>query len=397
MFLSPTDPKDIQKECEEAWMLKYTVTKYFSWCLLTVLIIWEFLQFLSKILTRELDEYFSWQNMIEFLMLTLSILFFVIQYLESSDEEKSGRQEHLLGWALFLAWIDLTMFLGRFDLFGRHIYRSWHVMKNVAWSMTVYIPVLMAFATAFHCFLKNDEIFEGTVASILKVLTMVLGEFDFTDHFVYDKVKENRGSNFSVQIMFVMFIIYGSMIIVNLITAWIVVNQRDAQDTEVILAMQRIEEISGMTNLFAYCSRKPKEESKNNSNVPSTLQIAISSNEEADDYSCLKIKYRNFLKWMNGDSLDAQVKKASTLWKIKATHFSQCVADDLNRKLPQFAPIDLIDLTVKRLLVKKEKRFELMRSIKEIQKETNDKVEQLLGNEEKSGRTTCQKCLHSIQ
>ena len=75
------------------------------------------------------------------------------------------------------------------------------------------------------------------------------------------------------------------------------------------------------------------------------------------------------------------------------------MANDWNNstKLPQFAPIDLIDLTVKRLVIKKEKRFELMRSIKEIQKETNDKVEQLLGNEEKSGRTTCQKCLHSIE
>ena len=59
------------------------------------------------------------------------------------------------------------------------------------------------------------------------------------------------------------------------------------------------------------------------------------------------------------------------------------VANDWNnsKKLPQFAPIDLIDLTVKRLVIKKEKRFELMKSIKEIQKETNAKVEQLLGNE----------------
>ena len=67
---------------------------------------------------------------------------------------------HLLGWALFLAWFDLTMFLGRFDIFGKHIYRSWHVMKKVGWSMTVYIPILIAFAAAFHCFLKNDPIFE---------------------------------------------------------------------------------------------------------------------------------------------------------------------------------------------------------------------------------------------
>ena len=295
--------------------------------LLTLLIIWEVLQLLSKILTQELHEYFSWQNIIELLMLSLSVAFFVIQYLESKDAEKSGRQEHLLGWALFLAWIDLTMFLGRFDLFGRHIYRSWHVMKNVAWSMTVYIPILLAFGSAFHCFMKNDEIFEGTIASFLKVLTMVLGEFDFTDHFVYDKVEENHGSNFSVQFMFIMFIIYGSMIIVNLITAWIVVNQRDAQDTEVILATQRIEEIRGMTNLFAYCSKKPRKDTKENSNVPSTLQIAIIPKEEIDDSLLyFKTKYRNFSRWMMDDSLDAQVKKASTLWKIKATGLSQCMA-----------------------------------------------------------------------
>ena len=144
MLLFPTDPNDIQKVCEDDFQLRCRITKFLTWGLLTVLITWEFLQFLSKILTGELDEYFSWQNMIELLMLNLSISFFVIQYLDPGDAEKSGRQEHLLGWALFLAWIDLTMFLGRFDLFGRHIYRSWHVMKNVAWSMTVYIPVLMA-------------------------------------------------------------------------------------------------------------------------------------------------------------------------------------------------------------------------------------------------------------
>ena len=385
-----------QKFCEDIWILRSEITKYMSMVLLTLLIIWEVLQLLSKILTKEFDEYFSMQNMTELLMLSLSVAFFVIQHLESTPEskdvEKSGRQEHLLGWALFLAWIDLTMFLGRFDLFGRHIYRSWHVMKNVAWSMTVYIPILMAFGSAFHCFMKYDEIFEGTIASFLKVLTMVLGEFDFTDHFVYDRVEENYGSNISVQFMFIMFIIYGSMIIVNLITAWIVVNQKDAQDTEVILATQRIEEIRGTTNIFAYCSKKPREDSKENSNVPSTLKIAISSKEEIDDYSCFKIKYRNFLRWMNDDSLDAQVKKASTLWEIKASHLSQGVADDWNKTLPQFAPIDLIDLTVKQLLIKREKRFELMRSLKEIQKETNEKVEQLLGNEEKRGCQTCQNC-----
>ena len=80
---------------------------------------------------------------------------------------QSGWQEHILGWALFLAWIDLTIILGRFDVFGRHIYRSWHVMKNVAWSMIVYVPIMFAFASAFHCFLDHHNTFQGSQLKLI--------------------------------------------------------------------------------------------------------------------------------------------------------------------------------------------------------------------------------------
>ena len=42
------------------------------------------------------------------------------------------------------------------------------------------------------------------------------------------KVKENHGSNWSVQIILVLFIVYGSLIVMNLMTAWIVISQRNA-------------------------------------------------------------------------------------------------------------------------------------------------------------------------
>ena len=48
--------------------------------------------------------------------------------------------------------------------------------------------------------------------------------------------------------MVTMFFIYGTIIIANLITAWIVVNQKDA-NTEIILAKQRIEEITGSSEV----------------------------------------------------------------------------------------------------------------------------------------------------
>ena len=64
--------------------------------------------------------------------------------------------------------------------------------------------------------------------------------------FLYDVVEANNGSQGSVQILFIFFIIYGTVIIMNLITAWIVVNQRDV-NSEIILATERIEEIIGST------------------------------------------------------------------------------------------------------------------------------------------------------
>ena len=188
---------------------------------------------------------------------------------------KSGLQEHFLGWALFLAWIDLTIILARFDLFGRHIYRSFYVIKNVAWSMSVYLPSLIAFAFGFHCFLRNDPIFEGPTASILKTFAMVLGEFNIEGRFLYDHVAEVDGSNVSVQILFISFLIYGSVIIMNLITAWIFVNEQDV-DSEIILAQQRIEEITGVTEIFSCCKRE-----KYRNNVPPTLVVMPVSDKTA--------------------------------------------------------------------------------------------------------------------
>ena len=277
---------EIQEDCVGKIESMYKITRFATLILLGLLILWEFFQFLSKLLTNEIGEYLtSWQNACELTMFSLSIAFFVLEHLEMEDVgirfkmEGSGLQEHLLGWALYLAWLNLTIFLGRFDLFGKHIYRSWHVLKNVAVSMVVYIPILMAFATGFHCFLKNHPTFEGSVASFLKVLTMVLGEFDFEDNFVYDKVKQIHGSNISVQILFIVFIVQGSMIIMNLITAWIVVNQQDATETKLILAKQRIEEISGMTKITAgmKCSQKNPIKNKEDNpswNVPSYLCVS---------------------------------------------------------------------------------------------------------------------------
>merc|ERR1719203_955323 len=60
------DPDD----CVEATISP--ITRYLTLGTLVLLIIWEFLQFLSKAFTREILEYFSWQNVLEVALLGLS-------------------------------------------------------------------------------------------------------------------------------------------------------------------------------------------------------------------------------------------------------------------------------------------------------------------------------------
>ena len=189
-----------REECQAKLKPGLEVPRYINWGLLSALMVWELLQFFSKVVEEEILEYFSLQNVTEVCMYILATCFFVIEFKELDDSKKNEYQLSILGWALFLAWIDMTMFLGRFDLFGKNIYSTWRIVKNVFWPIVVYIPTIMAFGTAFNCFLSHNPVFEGSVASIIKVLTMVLGEFDFEDNFLYDNVKENGDKYISAQV-----------------------------------------------------------------------------------------------------------------------------------------------------------------------------------------------------
>ena len=85
---------------------------------------------------------------------------------------------------------------------GQHIFMSLGVMKAVGCNILIYIPSLIAFSSAFHCFLFGDPVFDSWVSSALKVLTMMIGEYEFDSHFVYSEVQKNGGRNISIQVYY---------------------------------------------------------------------------------------------------------------------------------------------------------------------------------------------------
>ena len=171
-------------------------------------------------------------------------------------------------------------------------------MKDVTFSILVYVPIIIAFAGAFHCFLLYNKIFQGPIASFIKTLTMILGEFDFQENFLYDEVKSHHGNATLIQILLIMFIIYGSFIIMNLITAWIVIYQKNVNESEIILAKQRIEEVTSATKIIdALCNSS----TGNDYNIPSKLCIILYNKEEVSLFIHLWFQFKS---WLDGEGMD---------------------------------------------------------------------------------------------
>ena len=354
----------------------HVVTGYWTLVLLTALLLLEFLQFVSKIKEGEPWEYFGRQNICEFIMFGLTIALFAFQWQDdemqfNNNEGKAWTeqqrkfnhyaQKHFLGWALFLAWMDLTIFLGKMDFFGRHIYMSWQIMSSMFLNLAVFVPSLVAFASAFHCFLINNTVFEGPVASLLKTFEMFLGEVDFSDNFLYDNVKATEGANGSVQFMLIIFIVYGILIIMNLIVA-LMVNKMDSAEAEIILAQQRIEEISSMAdvgnliNLFRKkCFSKPGDEKS-----PNVVCISAIPKEERNG-----IFGKLFRKWKLNDH-DGSIN-------------STCKEVRRFKRLIKFRPRTyLVKETVEMLKNKNKNKQDLTKEVKEIQAETEERLKELV-------------------
>ena len=233
---------------------------------------------------------------------------------------------------------------------------TWQIMKSMFWNLVVFIPSLVAFASAFHCFLMNNDVFEAPIASLLKTFAMFLGEVDFSDNFLYNNVKETEGANGSVQFLLIIFIIYGVLIIMNLIVA-LMVDKTDAAEAEIILAKQRIEEISSMADFI----------------LPTKF-----FNEQGNKYSpnlvCISATPKEVRNSFFG--------KIHRKWKLKDHHGglnSTCTEIRSFETVFKFYPRSyLVKDTIEMLKTKLQNKEVLMKEVKSIQEKTEERLKELV-------------------
>ena len=161
---------------------------------------------------------------------------------------------HVGAWALFATWIDLTTYLGRFGIVGEYVYIVFNVSKSLLKCLLIYMPTLIAFSFGFSMLLHSNPAFENWISACLKVLTMMLGELEFDDHFIHHEVKEMGGRNHSVQIMYLLFILIVAVIIMNLIVAMTISATNELRhDGKISQIKTKVRDIMTDRNVSNYC------------------------------------------------------------------------------------------------------------------------------------------------
>ena len=94
---------------------------------------------------------------------------------------------------------------------GRKVHVSGVEKSRVEMSCNI-LPALMAFAFTFHLLLPSNETFADPVTALLKVLAMMVGEFDFQTNFLIEKSALDNGQ-VSTQIVFFFFLLIGNIVI----------------------------------------------------------------------------------------------------------------------------------------------------------------------------------------
>ena len=206
---------------------------------------------LYQLLTQGFKAYFKGlNNWIEILILVLSITFFAV----SNDYMNIAL--HCAAWMVFLVWVDLILFLGKFDTLGSYVFMSVDVTKTMLFCLSMYIPSFFAFSFGFYILLRPSDRFQSYTATLIKVMSMMVGDISYDDDFSYHAVEENGGRNYSTQLMFTFFLISMMMIIMNLLLAVTVSKTEYLVDKSIMmLSEQRIDDIMMSTSgpkLFIY-------------------------------------------------------------------------------------------------------------------------------------------------
>ncbi|RDD38683.1 Transient receptor potential cation channel subfamily A member 1 [Trichoplax sp. H2] len=155
----------------------------------------------------------SFSNYMEIIMYCLVILMLIPPNMTPNDWQwKIGSV------ALFLAWINLLLFMERISFLGLYVIMLRNVLVTFLKIITVVVIFIVAFSFVFIILAKTEDVFSTFPLTMVKVLVMMVGELDYNDTIV-KAISSGRISypnNILLLLMFVIFIFLMPILLMNL-------------------------------------------------------------------------------------------------------------------------------------------------------------------------------------
>ncbi|XP_054753425.2 transient receptor potential cation channel subfamily A member 1 homolog isoform X2 [Lytechinus pictus] len=178
------------------------------------------------------QSYFNYQSLLEWSIYVLTFCL-VIPVSEAQYEEYVLRQKwqwQCGALAIFLAWINLTLYVRQTSTLGIYVIMFEDVLLSTVQFLAVILLFIVAFALAFNTLLLNQTDFHSFGDAFLRTFAMTTGELDFSRMFhsqnylgtknespVEDYILTAVFSDIITSITFVVFVITMPIIAMNLL------------------------------------------------------------------------------------------------------------------------------------------------------------------------------------
>ena len=226
------------------WMILYILTLV---CTLAIL-----LREIFEFATKGTKHFKTKENWFQLFILTVSLAYLAL--VSMSGTYICKWEQYLGSLTLFLAWMEMSLMIGRIPSIRIYIIMSFKVFRQLVRVFAVYSAAMFAFACAFTIILPQSALFENILTSSTKIIVMLIGEFNFENNFMWDSPNQGKfslPSRILAQFIFVAVMFVVALTLNNLIIGLTVQNigelQREARSN---MPKNTIEQIRKTEMLF---------------------------------------------------------------------------------------------------------------------------------------------------